>query len=245
MPTQSPSYTNGSANGTSSKPDSPPVEVTRSTVQPVARGYTNEYDILLGRLLRQLDDHGSASFVGLTSTRRRAGVSTIAANIAIRAADFQAGPVLLVEANTAHPRQRRRLRARKGPGLVDMLGTGISLDKTIVKTRVSGLSLLGPGRESTMAPLAVMRESIEGLVQELRERFALVVFDLPASQSLSNWTPLVQALDEVLLVVASEVTTRGEIHQLQNQCEVDNITITGSILNRHRTYTPRLLRRGN
>ena len=240
MATQVATYANGTTDGTASPPK---VEAPRRLPQPPPRNNTAEYDLLLGRLLRQVEETGSASFVGFTSCRRRAGVSTVAANVAIRAADLHSGPVLLVEANTTRPRQRQRFRLRRGPGLVDVLCTQLTLDSAAAETRVPGLSLLFPGRGSSQAPVAVTRDAVEQFVQELREHYVLVVFDFPSGDALSSWTPLVQEMDSLLLVVDSEKTTRREIQDLQRQCTVDNVAVTGAVLNRYRTYTPWFLRR--
>jgi Mrp family chromosome partitioning ATPase len=221
-----------------------PIERTPAMAKPTPkRGNVIEYDLLLGRLLRQIDDSASAGFVGFTACRRRSGVSTIAANVAIRAADSRSGTVLLVDANTAHPSQGRNFGVCVGPGLTEVLGSKITLDDVVTPTHVEGLSMLGPGEGNRGVSLATMRDSVEAIVQEFRERYSLVVFDLPSGDSLSNWSPLVQCLDALLLVIASEETTQDDIRRIQNQCLVDRVTLTGSVLNRHRRYLPRFLRR--
>jgi Mrp family chromosome partitioning ATPase len=127
--------------------------------------------------------------------------------------------------------------------LTEVLGSKITLDDVVTPTHVEGLSMLGPGEGNRGVSLATMRDSVEAIVQEFRERYSLVVFDLPSGDSLSNWSPLVQCLDALLLVIASEETTQDDIRRIQNQCLVDRVTLTGSVLNRHRRYLPRFLRR--
>gem|GEM_PF-1889413 len=211
--------------------------------QPRSRRGSSEYDLLLGRLLQQSGHYGSGLFLGFASCHRRAGVSTIAANVAIRAADLQNGSVLLVEANTDYPRQRRHFGIVEGPGLVEVLGGSIALDEAIVPTRVQGLSVLGSRTRSKMAPLAVMEGAVDGFIKEIRNNFSVVVFDFPSDESLSNWRPLLQSLDSMILVIASEETTQFDIQKTQNQFLIDNVKISGTVLNRHRSYIPWFLRR--
>jgi Mrp family chromosome partitioning ATPase len=173
---------------------SPSVPVSRAASQTVAyprsrRGST-DYDLLLGRLLQQSGHYSAGLFIGFAGCHRRSGVSTIAANIAIRAADLQNGSVLLVEANTDYPRQRRHFGIVEGPGLVEVLGGSVALDEAIVPTRVQGLSLLGSRTRNRMAPLAVMEGAVDGFIKEVRNSFSVVVFDFPSDESLSNWRPL-------------------------------------------------------
>lgn len=211
--------------------------------QPRSRRGSSEYDLLLGRLLQQSGHYGSGLFLGFAGCHRRTGVSTIAANIAIRAADLQSGSVLLVEANTDYPHQRRHFGIVEGPGLVEVLGGSVALDEAIVPTRVPGLSLLGSRTRNRMAPLAVMEGAVDGFIKEIRNHFSVVVFDFPSDESLSNWRPLLHSLDSAILVIASEETTQSDIQRTQNQFLIDNVQISGTILNRHRSYIPWFLRR--
>lgn len=222
-----------------------PSDSVSTTTQPTTRKGTGEYDALLGRVLKQVEDVGAAGFVGFTSCRRRSGVSTIAANVAIRAADRNNGSVLLVEANLLHPRQRQHFGIVEMPGLFEVLRLSTPIDKAITPTRVPNLFLLGVGMVKSHIPPIIMQDALEGFVQELRERFSLVVFDLPNDQSLSHWAPLVRHLESLLVVIASEETTQDDLLRIHNQCVLDNIQITGSILNLHKSYIPRLFQRRN
>ncbi len=210
---------------------------------PRSRRGSTEYDLLLGRLLQQSGHYSTGLFIGFAGCNRRSGVSTIAANIAIRAADLQNGSVLLVEANTDYPRQRRHFGIVEGPGLVEVLGGSVALDDAIAPTRVQGLSLLGSRTRNRMAPLAVMEGAVDGFIKEIRNNFSVVVFDFPSDESLSNWRPLLQSLDSTILVIASEETTPSDIQRTQNQFLIDNVKISGTVLNRYRSYIPWFLRR--
>jgi len=215
----------------------------QSVSHPRSRRGSTEYDLLLSRLLQQSGHYNAGLFIGFAGCHRRAGVSTIAANIAIRAADLQSGPVLLVEANTDYPRQRRHFGIVEGPGLVEVLEGAIGVDEAIVPTRVPGLSLLGSRTRNRMAPLAVMEGEVDGFIKEVRDIFSVVVFDFPSDDSLSNWRPLLQSLDSMVIVIASEETTQSDIQRIQNRFAIDNVKVSGTVLNRHRSYIPWFLRR--
>lgn len=217
--------------------------VTPQTAPRRSRRGASEYDLLLGRLLQQSGHHGPSPFIGFAGCHRRTGVSTIAANIAIRAADFQNGEVLLVDANTDFPRQRRQFGLADGPGLVEVLGESVPLEEAIVATRIAGLSLLGSRTRNRMAPLSLMEGAVEGFMKDIRDQFSVVIFDLPSDESLSNWRPLLQNLEAMILVISSEETTQSDVQKMRNQCLIDNVSITGTVVNRYRSYVPWFLRR--
>lgn len=234
-------YRDDNVNGSAAGSDS--LSGVMPAVQQTMREGVDEYDALLNRIVKQIEDSGPAGFVGFTACHRRSGVSTISANVAIRAADRNSGSVLLVEANLAHPRQRNLFGLIEKPGLFEVLGSAAVLDEAVASTRIPNLSLLGAGAYKINVPPAIAQSALEGFLQELRERFWLVIFDLPSDLSLSHWTPLVRQLDSLLLVIACEETTQRDLHRIQNQCALDDIRLAGSILNRHQSYVPGFLRR--
>ncbi len=72
------------------------------------------YDTLLWRIAPRLETAGGMGLLlGLTSSDRQAGVSTVAANLAIRAADHKLGPVLLADCNFRHPTLHTLLRKER------------------------------------------------------------------------------------------------------------------------------------
>jgi tyrosine-protein kinase Etk/Wzc len=233
------SETNSKANGVASDPH---VAARSQYAVPQRRG-SSEYDTLLGRLLRQHRNDGPGRFVGLTSSHRKAGVSTIAANLAIRAADHHVGPVLVVDANTERPYLHRTFRANRGPGLREVLAGTTSFDNAIQGTRVAELSLMALGKKSNALVTPALAGAFEALSQELRERFSMVVVDFPTGDSISQWTPLLRECDSLLMVVASRVASSTAAKLMQEQLAVDGVTLTGAVLNRHKQYTPRWLRR--
>src|ERR1700675_4707976 len=78
------------------------------------------FDALLWRLFdRREDADGVGYLLGITGCARQSGVTTVTANLAIRAADHGLGPVLLVDANDHHPQLHRVFGAKAGFGVAD------------------------------------------------------------------------------------------------------------------------------
>ena len=95
-----------------------------SVVRPVPRRRgADAYDTLLWRLQPRLGESrvksdGAGFLVGVTACDRKAGVSTVAANLAIRAADHQMRPVLLIDSACQQPADYHSIRRglRSSPG---------------------------------------------------------------------------------------------------------------------------------
>src|SRR4029077_14299463 len=153
------------------------------------------FDALLWRLFdRREDADGVGYLLGVTGCARQSGVSTVAANLAIRAADHGLGPVLLVDANDHHPQLQRLFRAKIGAGLADVMAGQTALANAIQPTRVPGLQLLPLGTAGLIGRLRIDSARIEGLVAELRETYSLVLVDLPGACQMSHSTCLAHTL---------------------------------------------------
>src|SRR5450755_1964631 len=93
---------NGAArNGAESNGARPAIASAATICQRPGAEY---FDALLWRLFdRREDVDGVGYLLGVTGCARQSGVTTVTANLAIRAADHGLGPVLLVDANDHHP----------------------------------------------------------------------------------------------------------------------------------------------
>ena len=190
------------------------------------------YDALLRRL--QAADNGTPApqIVGVTSCARRAGVSTIAANVAIRAADRGDGPVLLVDGNTQHPALDRMLQIGSGPGLINAAAGSAKLADCMVPCDVEGLCVLRAGNGGASA--SALAESF----QAMRNQFRLIVVDLPPADELSPLWDLSGQLDGVLLVIEAEKTRSGAAQRVRRQLAECHVPLLGVVLNKRRTYVP-------
>ena len=82
---------------------------------------SNQYRILLAGLQTLGLGNGSLKTIGLTSSNRREGVSTVACNLALYAASCHDLRVLIVDANFLHPSLHRMFEVKQTPGLSDLL----------------------------------------------------------------------------------------------------------------------------
>ena len=189
-------------------------------------------------LLRAFADRPSY-ILGVTSALRGEGKSTISMGLAeVMAADFGLESVLL-DAHAERPWSRSDEKLAVHDGLSDWMSEECELSNALVSVH-DKCSVLPFG----LLPLT-SRDLLQNLVkhdalQQLRERYSLVILDLP---DLTN--PAAAALanlcDGVVLVVQAGETPVQVVREFLPLLQ--NVTIHGVVLNRHRPATPEVIRR--
>lgn len=214
---------------------------------PRRRG-ADVYDALLWRLDARLEsiepvDTDAATLVGVTSCDRRAGVSTVAANLAIRAADHCMGPVLLIDASTERPVIGPKFGLKKAIGLADVLAQRCDVSDAAHASGVQGLDVMPIGAPGLIEQVGLAPESIDALFNGVRESYELVFVDLPAAGQMCQMLLLARRLDATILTVRSEATRRSDVERTAAQLRGDGVPIAGSVLVRQKQYVPRWLAR--
>jgi Mrp family chromosome partitioning ATPase len=202
------------------------------------------YDALLWRLeARQDGETAGPLTLGLVGCERRTGVTTLAANLAMRAAQLQLGPVLLVEANWDGPRLRRMWRLSAGPGLADLLAGAASFGDCLRPGPAPGLSVLPAGSVRRRESPVLEATDVNALLAEAGADHRFVLFDLPAADHLNQALLVAKRLDQGLLVVRAESTRTHDAQKIADRLADDGVPLAGAVLNRRRTYVPRWLER--
>lgn len=222
---------------------------TKRTVRttPRRRG-ADAYDSLLWRLLARFDDgieedSRRGGVFGVTSAQRGAGVSTVAANLAIRAADHRMRPALLIEASPAKPGVARAFSMREGLGLADALAGRCPLSKAIHSSNVEGLDVMPLGTRGLIDRVGLDQQMIHEMVDGLRESHDFVIFDLPDASRLGQFLLMARRLDGALLAVRSAKTRSAALRRAVEQLRGDGVNLVGSVVCRQRQYLPGWLQR--
>ena len=203
-------------------PSRPRVEVPR-------RRGAEPYDALLWRMwARRPDATGTALLLGFTGCTHGAGVSTLAANLAIRAADHGLGPVLLVDANRHTPALRKLVRGESRGGLCDVLAGSAAIEACICASPVAGLDVLPFG--AAAAGMHIEAYRLGDVLSPVRERYSLAIFDYPAAEDLGPALPLVRAMDATVLVMRSSRVRKHAAEQTARNLSADGIALAGAVL---------------
>lgn len=214
---------------------------------PRRRG-ADAYDTLLWRLHPRLEEvaskeGGGGFLVGVTACDRKAGVSTVAANLAIRAADHQMRPVLLVDGASSHPSVARQFRLRGEMGLADALAGRCSMQDAIHETAVDGLEVMPVGTAGLMDRVGLDHQQVDAMLSGLRESHEMIVFDLPQAGELRHMLLVARRLDAAVLALRSEATRRTTIERTAEQLRADGVNLVGTVIARKRQYVPNWIRR--
>ncbi len=206
------------------------------------RGETTYYDTLLWRLRSRMDAETTGGYViAVTSCARRSGVSTVAANLAIRAADHHMAPVLLVDANMRYARQHRVFRLKEKQGLADVLTGNCLPSEAISKTRFDSLDLLPLGSCDRFERARILAERVELLSKWMRENYCTIIMDLPDANELRHALLLARKADTALFVIRAEAVRRSEARRSVAMLHEDGINLGGIVLTRTKTFAPKWL----
>ncbi len=202
------------------------------------------YDALLWRLeARQKADAPAAATLGLVGCERRCGVTTLAANLAVRAGELHLGPVLLVEANWEESRLSKLWRLAPGPGLADFLASEASYVECLRPGPAPNLEVLPAGALRRGESPLLESGGVDALLAEACTDHGLVLFDLSAAENMQQTLMVAKRLDQVLLVVRAEATRERNAQKVADRLLEDGVPLTGVVLNRRRQYMPRWLER--
>ena len=80
---------------------------------------------------------------------------------------------------------------------------------------------------------------VKALIEQLKERFEVVLFDSPPVTSVPDATMLSSQVDGTILVISAEDTSRAAVHHAVEQLNKAGANIIGMILNRARRSTAR------
>jgi Mrp family chromosome partitioning ATPase len=222
----------------------PTVWTGRERVTAAQRPGAEPYDALLWRLqARQSADSNEGMTLGITACERRAGTTTVAASLALRAAELQLGPVLLVEANRRGSWLSKKWRLNEGPGLAQLLASEANYVDCLQAGPAPQLEVITAGPVDRGEVGLLEPGSVEAMLAEACADHRIVLFDLPAADELNQMLLVAKQLDQVLMVVRSDSTRKGDAERFGEQLLDDGAPLAGIVLNRQRNYIPRFLRR--
>lgn len=191
------------------------------------------YGTLLHSLLDgRADKPQQCSAVGITSVRRGGGATTVALNLAWRAAS-EGVNVLVVDLDTVARTSSRRLNGRKSnPGFFDFLQSRNDLDECLQETDDEHLHFLNSGSGNGVVSPDMARH----VLGELTRRYDLVLFDLPPVLEPGPWQEFAPYLDAALLVLEAGREDRRQVLEAKRRSVEIGFEISGAIWNKQRIH---------
>jgi len=173
-----------------------------------------------------------AKTIGVTGCNRGAGVSTVAANLAVAAAQTCDRPVLLLDLSSPHPTPPTRLAMPGDLGLREALAPDSRPAQCVKSSRIPNLSLLAMNEVGTPKALSTDGYQVDRLLSDLEHDFGLIVVDLPPADSGLCFA-VAGVLNGVLLVIEAQRTRSETAVRAKQRLIHANAAILGVILNKH------------
>jgi len=176
--------------------------------------------------------------VALTGCHRGAGVSTLAAGLACSLSETGDGNVLLVNMNSEDGDAHRFYRGKLNLGLEDIFEKEKeNRELALVQDKLYVV------KESSMREKlpSILPKRFSHLVSKMKASdYDYIIFDMPPVTQTSVTTRLARFMDMVLLVVEAEKTDRDVAQRAASQLSESRANL-GVVMNKSRSYVPRLL----
>ncbi len=152
-------------------------------------------------------ERGKALLV--TSAAPHEGKSTTVLNLAM-AVSLTGRRVVLVDTDLRRSDLHRMLEVEGGVGITDVLLGQATLEEALQRDEKSGLTVLGPGTRAPNPTELLESAEMRQLLEELREKADLVIFDSPPLLAVADTLVLANLADAVLMVcVAGQDAAAG------------------------------------
>lgn len=211
--------------------------------QPIPSETFSQVYSLAQRLQAILPNERSGGrVVGVTSCSRQEGVSVVAANLALCAADVYSGRVLLIDANPRHASVASRFQVKQSPGLTDCVTGQSAVQECVRSTSHQNLFVLPSGSPAKNAG-RFSEERTCASFSQLRNDFDLIVIDCPPAGELDETLLASQVADGFLLVLEAERIRKQVAQRVKQRLEQGHARLLGVVLNKRKNHIPEWLYR--
>lgn len=172
----------------------------------------------------------SPKIMVITSSFAREGKTTTSVNLATVLAQM-GKPVLLIDADLRRPRLQKVFPGKMTAGLVNYLAANIPIEDTIQPTQVPNLSVILSGPIPPNPSELLASDRMKHLIEELRAKYAFVIFDSPPVLAVTDAIVLAASADGVVLTVHGGQTPRELVQRSAERLRLSNIPVLGALLN--------------
>lgn len=191
--------------------------------------------------VRPLLDDGKGAVLHFVAAASGEGASTIAREFALLAATNGRRRTLLIDAARRDHDTARFFNCDTTHGLID--GIWIGHDQAALRRPVPGTSLSVACLVGAHGNAPADAVTLNGLYEQLRGEFELIVVDCPAMESGEYSTLLPEEADGIFLVIRAEGTRPAVISHAKALVEQAGGQFLGAVLNARRNYIPGFLYR--
>jgi capsular exopolysaccharide synthesis family protein len=139
--------------------------------------------------------------------------------------------VLLVDTDLRRPRTHKALSVPGLVGVTSILAGEISIEDAVQKTVIDGLSVLPCGAIPPNPSELLHTTKFARLLQDLKERFDLLIFDSPPVGVVIDAAIIGPQMDGAIIVAESGTTSRDALGHALRQMRDVGTNVLGCVLN--------------
>jgi len=190
-----------------------------------------QFKILRTRLLFPTAGEKIPHSIMVTSTVSNEGKSFVAANLAVSIAQTNDRYVLLMDCDLRSPSIHKLLGFPESPGLSEYLSDDTPLSSLLIKTKISGLTILPGGKPPFNPSELLSSEKMSGLLKEVKSRYSdrYIIIDSPPPLLMAGTAVIARQVDGVIIVVKYGKTRQDMISELIDAVEKEKVL--GIVLN--------------
>ena len=155
----------------------------------------------------------SSSLIAATGCNNTANVSRAAGELAVGLSALLGEDCVFVSCLAGPSWLADRLDLAMGPGWVDVLDGGCSLDDAVTQTVIPGLSYLPNGGDVGASQRRMMDADFRSVLRDLTEQYRFVIVLAPAISDDPSCQALLRVADSVQLVVSNGKSKNEELLQ--------------------------------
>lgn len=197
---------------------------------------------LRNRLVAMNPD-GEPKTLVVTSAVRAEGKTIAALNLAMAFAELEWQKVVVLDADLRRPSCERYLNLNSGPGFSDVLLGNATLDTVLRPAGYRNLQLIGAGTRIANPAEVLGASRIDGVFQQLKERFQYIVIDTPPALPTTDAGVLASRADGALLVVRLEQSQKSQSREALRQIQEMGGNVLGTFVTGVRGSDPESDRR--
>ncbi len=179
----------------------------------------------------------------VSSSVKGEGTSRIAASLANFLAKYRNMKVCLVDASFEDPSIHKIFKLDNNSGLINIVDKPETLSAMIRATDTANLSVITTGAAGPEWLEALQLGDVQALIQELKKKFDVVIFDSSAVSSNALSLDIAPHVDGVILVVHAGHTRWEVVQDAKDQFEGVQAKFMGVVLNRRKLFIPSFLYR--
>jgi Mrp family chromosome partitioning ATPase/capsular polysaccharide biosynthesis protein len=205
---------------------------------------------LIGAQVHALDIERRLHMILITSPDPGDGKTTVARCLS-QATSRLGARVLLLEADLRHPNLAKQLGVTASTGLTDVLLGAASIDQAMRTIDVTGsacssdgvglshnesadrsFDVLLAGASTVLDPAHLLAgAALEGLLEQIRRVYDLVVIDAPPPTAVSDGFPLLRKVDGVVVIGRIGHSQRDSAERLRQVLDISGAPLLGVVAN--------------